>query len=235
MTKTEKVRVSDYVVSFLLDKGVKDVFLLTGGGIMHLTDGIVSNSQMNYVCLHHEQSVSMALEAYARTNGNFAAGYFTTGPGATNAITGLAGAWLDSVPCLFISGQAKVRETVYKAGIPGLRQIGVQEFNIIPVVESLTKYAAFVERPEEIRYHLEKAYHLAKEGRPGPVWLDIPLDVQGALVSPEELEGFTPASRKVKIDLSEAKRMVSYLSGGSRDNYLSEGAVLNIRVLYFAM
>lgn len=184
------MRVADYIPKFLNDIGVKHVFLLTGGGIMHLTDGLACNKDIETICCHHEQSSSMALEAYAKLTGHFGVGYFTTGPGATNAITGLAGAWLDSVPCLFISGQVKRKEATYNLKIPGLRQVGAQEINILPVVESLTKYSAMVNNPEDIRYHLEKAFYMSKKGRPGPSWLDIPLDVQGALIKPEELHGF---------------------------------------------
>lgn len=192
------IRVADYVAEFIEQKGVKDVFMLSGGGIMHLTDGLECNKNLNKVCLHHEQSVSMALEAYSRTSGNLGVGFFTTGPGATNAITGLAGAWLDSTPCLFISGQAKRKESTYLIDIPGLRQVGVQEINIIPIVKSITKYSAFIDKPEDIKYHLEKAVYFAKTGRPGPVWIDIPLDVQGAFIDSKNLKTFHP-NEEIKI------------------------------------
>jgi len=222
-----KMRVSDYIAKFIYDYGVKDVFMLSGGGIMHLTDGLACNKKLKVICCHHEQAASMALEAYARTNEHFGVGYFTTGPGATNALTGLAGAWLDSVPCLFISGQVKRKESVYKTGINGLRQFGVQEINVIPIVNSITKYAVFVDRPEDIRYHLEKAVFLAKTGRPGPVWLDIPLDVQGALIEEKTLKGFKPmrkaikniskfAVRKVSLCLKSASRPVILAGQGVR-------------------
>ena len=165
-----RMRVADYIAQFIEQYGVKDVFLLSGGGIMHLTDGLACNKKINVVCFHHEQAASMALDAYSRVSGHFAVGYFTTGPGATNAITGLAGAWLDSVPCLFVSGQVKKKEATYNSPVKGIRQIGVQEINIIPVVKSLTKYCAIVNTPEDIRYHLEKAVYMAKSGRPGPAW-----------------------------------------------------------------
>ncbi|MFC1741072.1 thiamine pyrophosphate-binding protein [Nanoarchaeota archaeon] len=211
-----KVRVADYIASFIAAQGVKDVFMLSGGGIMHLTDGLACNKDLKVYCLHHEQSVSMALEAYSRMTGNFGVGYFTTGPGATNALTGLAGAWVDSVPCLFISGQVKRCETVYKAGIPGLRQFGVQELNIVPVVESLTKYTAFIEKPEDIRFHLEKAFFTAKDGRPGPVWLDVPLDVQGALIDLRKLKGFKPTKRVKKISAAQMGKVLNLLSSAKR-------------------
>ncbi|MCG2712470.1 MAG: thiamine pyrophosphate-binding protein [Candidatus Omnitrophica bacterium] len=212
-----KIRVSDYIADFIYKYGVKDVFMLSGGGIMHLTDGLACNRNLNVFCLHHEQAVSMAIETYARTTGHFGVGYFTTGPGATNALTGLAGAWLDSVPCLFISGQVKRRETVLKAKIPGLRQIGVQEINIVPIVESITKYTAFVDKPEDIKYHLEKAVYLAKKGRPGPVWIDIPLDVQGAMIDKEKLKGFNPPkSKQNKIGAKTMEKLNKYIQSAER-------------------
>ena len=210
------MRVADYIAKFIYDCGVRHVFVLSGGGIMHLTDGLACNKDLKVICLHHEQAVSMAIEAYSRATGNLGVGYFTTGPGATNALTGLAGAWLDSVPCLFISGQVKRKETVYKAKIRGLRQFGVQEINILPIVESITKYSAFVDDPEEIKYHLEKAIYLSKQGRPGPVWLDIPLDVQGTLVKPGFLKGFAPRRRTKQISEVHVKKVFQYIKSASR-------------------
>jgi acetolactate synthase I/II/III large subunit len=186
-----KQRVSDYIAQFVA-KQVKDVFMLSGGGIMFLTDGIVCNPDLNPICFLHEQAASMAMDAYSRVTENFAVGYFTTGPGATNTITGLAGAWLDSVPCMFISGQVKQKDTLSNAGIDGIRQIGVQEIDIIPIVKSLTKYAVMITDPMHIRYHLEKAVWISKEGRPGPVWIDIPLDIQSAYIDILAMEGFKP-------------------------------------------
>ena len=211
-----QMRVADYLPKFIHDYGVRHIFMLSGGGIMHLTDGLACNRDIETICLHHEQAVSMAVEAYARYTGRFGAAYFTTGPGATNALTGLAGAWLDSVPCLFVSGQVKRKETVYRAGIPGLRQIGVQEINILPIVQSITKYAAFVDNPNEIRYHLEKAVHMATEGRPGPVWLDIPLDVQGAMIDPEQLKGFAAGRQTSHIPATLIREAAECLLSASR-------------------
>jgi acetolactate synthase-1/2/3 large subunit len=211
-----KMRVADYIADFIEKSGVKDVFLLSGGGIMHLTDGLACNKNLQVTCFHHEQAASMAMDAYARVTGHVSAGYFTTGPGATNALTGLAGAWLDSVPCLFISGQVKRKEAVYNSGIKGLRQIGVQEINIIPIVRSVTKYAALVNNPEDIGYHLEKALYLANEGRPGPVWLDIPLDVQGAYIESEKLIGYAPKKRKINIPNEQYATILEYLQNAKR-------------------
>lgn len=189
------MRVADYIASFISDVlGVRDVFMLTGAGIMHLTDGVACNPKLRAICVHHEQSASMALEAYARANQHFGVGYFTTGPGGTNAITGLAGAWQDSVPCLFIAGNVKRPELSSLSGVSRLRQFGVQELDILPIVSPICKYAVSVNDPQQIRYELEKAVHIAKSGRPGPVWLDVPMDVQAAPIDPNSLIGFQPDS-----------------------------------------
>lgn len=221
------IRVADYIANFISDTlGLKDVFMLTGAGIMHLTDGVACNNKLRAVCVHHEQSASMALEAYARTNENFAVGYFSTGPAATNAITGLGGAWQDTVPCLFISGQVKRAEASHTAGVEGLRQFGVQELDIIPVVSSLCKYAVHLTDPSKVRYELEKAVAIAKSGRPGPVWLEVPMDVQASMVDPEKLAGFEsdyvqPAASPNEISsvlaaLQTAKRPVIIAGRGVR-------------------
>jgi acetolactate synthase-1/2/3 large subunit len=211
-----QMRVTDFIAKFIHDYGIKHVFMLSGGGIMHLTDGLACNKDLQVVCCHHEQAASMALEGYSRASGHFGVGYFTTGPGATNALTGLVGAWMDSVPCLFISGQVKRKEAIYKAKVEGLRQFGVQEVNILPIVKSVTKYSAFVDNPEDIKYHLEKAVYLSKEGRPGPVWLDVPLDVQGAVIEPEYLKGFTPLKKMKGISSADIKQVVQYIKSASR-------------------
>lgn len=186
------IRVSDYIAQFISDRlGVKDIFMLSGAGSMHLTDGVACNPKLRAICVHHEQSASMALEAYARTNENFGVGYFSTGPAALNALTGLGGAWQDTVPCLFISGQVKRSTCTHTEGVTGLRQFGVQELDIIPVVSSLCKYAVHLTQPEMVRYELEKAVSIAKSGRPGPVWIDIPMDVQSAKIDPDSLPAYT--------------------------------------------
>lgn len=188
------IRVSDYIAQFISDRlGLKDIFMLSGAGSMHLTDGVACNPKVRAICVHHEQSASMALEAYARTNENFGIGYFSTGPAALNALTGLGGAWQDTVPCLFISGQVKRSTCTHTEGVPGLRQFGVQELDIIPVVSSLCKYAVHLTQPNMVRYELEKAVSIAKSGRPGPVWIDIPMDVQSALIDPAHLPAYTAA------------------------------------------
>src|SRR5271157_5453096 len=164
------MKLSDYVVQRVVETGVKHVFLLAGGGSMHLVDSFGRRSEIEYVCNLHEQACSIAAEAYGQYTNNLGVALVTTGPGGTNAITGLAGAWLDSTPCLFISGQVKRADLI---GDRGVRQMGFQELNIVRIVESITKYAVTVTDPLSIRYHIDKALHLAWSGRPGPVWIDI--------------------------------------------------------------
>src|SRR4051812_37099558 len=183
-------KLSDYVVEFVADLGVRHVFMLTGGGAMHLNDSVGACARIEYVCNLHEQAAAMAAETYGKVTGDVGVCMVTTGPGGTNAVTGVAGAWLDSTPALFISGQVKRADL---KGESGVRQVGVQEVDIVSIVSAITKYAVTVLEPLEIRYHLEKAVHLARHGRPGPVWIDIPLDVQGASIDPDRLVGFDPS------------------------------------------
>ena len=186
-----KQRVTDIVASFLVEQGIKDIFTLTGGGAMFLNDGIASNDDINAICNHHEQACAMGAVAYAKYKNGLAAAMFSTGCGSTNAITGLLDAWQDNTPVIFISGQIKRKETSRNSQT-SLRQFGVQEADIVSIVESLTKYAVMVNEPEDILYHLEKAVHLALTGRPGPVWIDIPLDIQGFSIDTNELKHFIP-------------------------------------------
>jgi acetolactate synthase-1/2/3 large subunit len=181
------IKLSDYVVQRICDVGVKHVFLLAGGGCMHLVDSVGRCSRIEYVCNLHEQGCSIAAEAYGQYTNNLGAALVTTGPGGANALTGLAGAWLDSTPCLFISGQVKRADLI---GDRGVRQMGFQELDIVKMAASITKYAVTVTDPLTIRYHMDKALHLACSGRPGPVWIDIPLDVQSAVIDENKLEGF---------------------------------------------
>jgi len=182
-------------MSLVAKQGVKHVFLLTGGGAMHLNDALARNSDLTFVCNHHEQASAIAAENYSKATNNLGVAMVTTGPGGTNAITGVAGAWLDSTPMLVISGQVKRADRMYRAdGTPlGVRQRGSQEVDIVSLVRPITKYALTIDDPQSIRYHLEKAIHLARTGRPGPVWIDIPIDVQAAPIEPESLKGFDPA------------------------------------------
>ncbi|MCI0502366.1 MAG: thiamine pyrophosphate-binding protein [Fusobacteria bacterium] len=184
-----KVKVSDYIADFFKDKGIEDVFMITGGGAMHLNDSLGHHEGLTCIYNHHEQAAAIAAEAYARYSGKIALVCVTSGPGGTNAITGVLGGWLDSIPMFVISGQVKRETTVWSTDLP-LRQLGDQEFNITKSIENMTKYSKMITEPNEIAYHLEKALYLANHGRKGPVWLDIPLDVQGAKVETEELIHF---------------------------------------------
>jgi acetolactate synthase-1/2/3 large subunit len=181
------MKLSDYVFQFIASQGIKHVFMFPGGGAMHLVDSLGRCKDIEYVCNHHEQACAIAAEAYARVTNNLGVALVTTGPGGTNAITGVAGAWLDSTPCLFISGQVKRDDLM---GNLGVRQLGSQEIDIISLVKPITKYACTIMDPANIRFHLEKAVYLARSGRPGPVWIDIPLDVQAASIEPEMLDSF---------------------------------------------
>lgn len=183
------LRVADYITDFIYRQGVKEVFMVTGGGMMFLSDGVFCHPKLKAVFNHHEQAAAMAAASYAKYNNNLGVAMVTTGCGGTNTVTGVLGAWQDNVPCMFISGQCKRKETIRNSGL-ALRQFGVQEADIIGLIEPITKYAVMVNKPEEISFHLEKALYLAKSGRPGPVWLDIPLDVQGALIRKHDLVHF---------------------------------------------
>jgi acetolactate synthase-1/2/3 large subunit len=201
------VKLSDYVVRFIESLGVQHVFMVPGGGAMHLNDSLGQSTSIQWVCNLHEQASAMAAETNAKATGNLGVALFTTGPGGTNAITGLAGAWLDSTPCLFISGQVKRPDL---KGRTGVRQMGVQEVDIIAAVKGLTKYAVLVTDPQSIRFHMEKAVHLARTGRPGPVWIDIPLDVQAATIDPSTLRGYR-APRKTRPPATLAQDVAAIL------------------------
>jgi acetolactate synthase-1/2/3 large subunit len=220
------IKVSDYIINFLVSKGVKHAFLLPGGQSMHMVNSIRSNPNIEPVTVLHEQAASMMTEAYSRVTNNYGACIVSTGPGGTNCITGLIGAWLDSTPCMFLSGQFGTKNLVYDQGI---RQTGLQNTDPIKIVESITKYAELILDPTTIRYHLEKAYHLSTTGRPGPVWLDIPIDVAAVLVDENKLEGYKPENEETidEIDLkgqvanyidllSKAKRPVILAGNGIR-------------------
>ena len=191
---SSEYRVADFVSDFISEElKLNHIFLVTGAGIMHLTDGLAKNKKIMSVALHHEQSCSMAADGYSKINNEFAVSMYSTGPAATNALTGLAGAYQDSVPSLFISGQVKLAESTLAQKLPkGVRQFGVQELNIGPVVESVSKYFVQIQDPTKIKYELQKAVSIAKSGRPGPVWVEIPMDIQAARVDKDKLLGFEP-------------------------------------------
>ena len=189
-----KIKVAKYISQFLVNNGIKDCFMVTGGGAMHLDDAIGHQEGMHCIFNHHEQACAIAAEGYTRMTGKLAAVCVTSGPGGTNAITGVMGGWLDSIPMFIVSGQVKRETTTWSCSEIGLRQLGDQEFDIVNSVSNMTKYAVMITNPQEIAYHLEKAIFLALNGRGGPVWLDtdIPLDVQGAMIETDELIHFLP-------------------------------------------
>jgi acetolactate synthase-1/2/3 large subunit len=208
------MKLSDYVVGFIADQGVKHVFLVTGGGAMHLNQSLGAESRLQAICNSHEQASAMCAEGYAKATNHLGVCMVTTGPGGTNAVTGVAGAWLDSTPTLFVSGQVKRPDRMFdKDGQPlGMRQLGVQEVDIGSIVKPITKYAVTVLDPNEILYHLEKAVHLALHGRPGPVWIDIPLDVQASPIDdPTKLRRFDPNEIQDSTAHSDLRVEVSHL------------------------
>ncbi|MBI2758417.1 MAG: thiamine pyrophosphate-binding protein [Chloroflexi bacterium] len=184
------IKLSDYVMKFVIKQGVKHIFLIAGGGAMHLINSAGSfPGKLEFVANLHEQAAAIGAHGYGHLTGNLGVALVTTGPGGTNAITGVAGAWMDSTPMMVISGQVK-RSTLM--GDSGVRSMGSQEVDNISIVKPITKYAVRILEPETIRYHLEKAVHLARTGRQGPVWIDIPQDVQAVMIDEEKIEGFTP-------------------------------------------
>ena len=222
------IKLSDYVINFIAKQGVKHVFMLSGGGAMHLNDSLGRCKDIEFVCNLHEQASAIAAEAYAKVTNNIGVALVTTGPGGTNAITGVAAAWLNSTPCFFISGQVK-RDDL--KGNLGIRQLGVQEVDIVSLVKNITKYAVTIMDPTTIKYHLEKALFLAKSGRPGPVWIDVPLDIQAAMIESESLidfnqfeEGYQELDNKHVEDLinkaihllNKAERPVILIGNGVR-------------------
>ncbi len=233
-----KQRLADYVADFLVRYGIKDCFMVTGGGAMHLNDALGHKEGLRCMYNHHEQGCAIAAEAYARVQNKMAALCVTTGPGGTNAITGVLGGWLDSIPMFVLSGQVRYDTTArymgqFTEGLP-LRAVGDQEYDITRSVSSMCKYAVMIEDPKEIRYALEKGFHLATTGRRGPVWIDIPVDYQGATIETDELRAYDPEEDKAAMPVPvsretvqnviekvrQAKRPVLYAGNGIR---LSEG------------
>ncbi len=197
-----KIRLADYLADFLVAHGVTDVFSVVGGGAMHLNDAIGHNPGLKVTYNHHEQACAIAAEAYARLENKIAAVCVTSGPGGTNAITGVVGGWLDSIPMFIVSGQVRY-DTTARYALPyteePLRAMGDQEYDITKAVSAMTKYAVMIEDPLTIRYDLEKAWHLATTGRPGPVWIDVPVNFQGCTIETDDLKGYDPAEDDAKL------------------------------------
>ena len=243
--KINQIRLSDYLISHLQEKGINDVFLISGGNLMYLLESIRIKN-MNYICNHNEQASSMSADGYTRACNKPGFCMVTSGPGGTNAITGAVGAWIDSIPMLIISGQSYSTQTI---GNSKLRQLGVQEINITDIVRPITKYSVMVKDPKKIKYHIDKALHIATTGRPGPVWLDIPVNIQLAKIQEEELESFIvpkvddKKNEKIKEDVTktisiikEAKRPVILLGNGVRlakaeEEFLKMADKLSIPIL----
>ena len=186
------IKVSDFIAKFIAEHKdtAKTIFMVSGGGNMHLIDSLGKNKNLEYVCNHHEQACAIAAEGYARVSNKIGIAYVTTGPGGTNAITGIYGAWVDSIPMMIISGQVKFQTTIVSQPELNLRQLGDQEVNIVDIVRPITKYTVMITDKNSIKFHLQKAVYEAKHGRPGPVWLDVPLDIQGAMVDEADLIEF---------------------------------------------
>jgi acetolactate synthase-1/2/3 large subunit len=245
-----KIKVAHYIAGFLAERGIRHMFTITGGGAMHLNDAFGHHPDIVCVYNHHEQACAIAAESYMRLTGKLAGVCVTSGPGGTNALTGVLGGWLDSIPMFVISGQVKRETTIHAADVP-LRQFGDQEFDIISCVSVMTKYAHIVMDPNEIRYHLEKAYFLSLNGRGGPVWLDIPLDVQAAIVETDDLKGFDELNytdtierpvydksitQKIIGRIKTAKRPVLMVGtgvrlAGARDEFIKLAEALQIPVV----
>ena len=224
-----KMKLSDYIAQKVVEYGVRHVFMVTGGGAMHLNHSLGTNKNLECIFNHHEQACAIGAEAYYRLSNRLPLVNVTSGPGGTNTITGVYGAFVDSIAMFVISGQVKYETTVRSTGLP-LRQYGDQELDIEELVRPVTKYCVMVTDPESIRYHLEKAMYIATSGRPGPVWLDIPLNVQAAQINPDDLKGFDPkelsepwketdlilASKNILEKIMAAKRPVIFAGGGVR-------------------
>ena len=209
------MRVADYIIDWLYKKNIDKIFTVSGGGSIFLCDAMFYNKNIDYICCHHEQAVAFAAEGYARAGNKTGVGVVTTGPGGTNAITGISSAWIDSVPLIIISGQVFKNQTIANRGV---RQQGVQESNIIELVEKNTKWSVMVSKPDEIRFVLEKAFYMANSGRPGPVWIDIPADIQATNIDVNSLEGYNveQSSSEVNTKVDKIKDIVQKLLKAKR-------------------
>jgi acetolactate synthase-1/2/3 large subunit len=224
------IKLSDYVIQCLAGWGVRHIFMVSGGGAMHLNDSIGKEARITYICNHHEQAAAMAAECYARIAQVPGVVNVTTGPGGINALNGVFGAWTDSIPMLVLSGQVKRETCMATAGARGLRQLGDQEADILAMVKGITKYTVLVDDPASIRYHIERAWYIAQSGRPGPCWLDIPVDVQSAMIDESKLRAYDSAEdarpcdhlqlrqhcRTVRERIARAKRPVILAGTGVR-------------------
>ena len=227
--------VADYVFAFLADRGIKDVFLVTGGGAIFLDDAIRREVRVQSISCHHEQAAAMAAEAHARISGLPGVVCVTTGPGGINALNGVFGAWTDSIPMIVVSGQVKREMCATSYPGLGMRQLGDQEVDIIGMVRGITKYATLIDDPDKARYCLERAWHEARSGSPGPVWLDVPVDVQSARIDPELLSGYSaplpPVSDGVRPLAGAAREVADKLAAAQRPVLLAGTGVRLARAL----
>jgi len=207
------MKISDYMMDFIADLGVSHVFCVTGGGAMHLNNSLGSNPRLTGVFNIHEQGASIAAEAYSRIHEGYGCCLVTSGPGATNAVTGLVGAYIDSIPVIFISGQAKRADLI---GDQKIRQFGIQEVDIISIVHSYTKYAVQIQNPDDIRYEMEKAASIAISDRPGPVWIDVPLDIQASDVNVDALKSFIPDDNRYDATEEDIRKTIEILNDSKR-------------------
>ena len=218
------ITVADYVVEFFDKIGSNHVFTVSGGGSIYLCDSLQRSKKIKYISCHHEQAVSFAAESYARQNDDIGIALVTTGPGGTNTITGVSSCWIDSIPVLFVSGQVFLNQTIQNTG---LRQLGVQEIDIVSLVKPVTKYAVMIEDPKTIRYHLEKAYYLSLNKRPGPVWIDIPANIQSSLIDPRKLKPFKVIKNKL-IKNIKFKNLDKKIKKIAKQIYLSKRPLLHL-------
>lgn len=226
------MRLADYVINRIYEEGAKHIFMVTGRGILYLSDAVAKNKDITPVSVHHEQSAAYAAVAYAQYNEEIGACLVSTGCASTNTVTGVLNAWQDGVPCIFVSGQNKLHETVRYTGI-NIRTFGSQETDIIPIIKPITKYCTMIDNPKSVAYEMDKALYFAKNGRKGPVWIDIPVDVQNMRVEPNELERYIPDDiifnpnpediQYIREELRKAKRPVILIGSGIRSaNAVSE-------------
>lgn len=221
-----KRRVADIIMDTLVEKGITDCFAVVGGGAMHLDNALALNDNIHKIFNHHEQACAMAAEAYARYSGHMAAVCVTSGPGATNAITGVMGAWQDSLPMLVLSGQVRYAISVPQSGLP-LRYRGIQEFEIIPTVKNMTKYAVMIKDPLEIKRELLKAIDIAIAGRRGPVWIDVPMDMQSAIIDVEDLYPYEESIVTPVATEEDIKKIIEKLSNAERPVVLAGNGIVN--------
>ncbi len=210
------IKVADYIARRVVEAGIRQAFLITGGGAMHLNDAFGKEPGLDYVCNHHEQACAMAAEGYARVSGRPALLNVTTGPGGINAINGVFGAYTDSIPMLIVSGQVKRATCKAFHDVPDLRQLGDQEVDIVRMVGGVTKYAAVLRDPQDVRYEVEKALWLMTHGRPGPCWLDVPIDVQASMVDESALRGFEPPAEPSADIAAQCSEVIARIAAAKR-------------------